>query len=330
MKTYLTKLTQGQTLTSAEAYDAFVKIGSGEANAAQMAAFVTVFLMRSITSEELKGFREAMLSLCVKVDLQEFEPVDIVGTGGDGKNTFNISTLSAFVAAGAGVKVAKHGNYAVSSQSGSSNVLESLGVTFTNNQDLIKKQIDKAGITFFHAPLFHPAMKNVAPVRKELGMKTFFNMLGPLTNPAHVKKRAVGVYNLEMVRLYHSLLQHTDERYLIIHAVDGYDEISLTGKVKIVSNEFEKLLSPEAYGFPTIKPEQIFGGNSVAEASEIFKNIIEGRGTEAQNNVVIANAATAIWVNKVGIDITEAQAIARESLTSLKAKEVLEKLISCN
>lgn len=328
MKNILTKLTNKYTLSKEEAKNAFILMGQGEANLSQMAAFVTVFLMRPITTNELAGFREAMLSLCTAVDLSKYSPVDLVGTGGDSKNTFNISTLSSIVAAGAGVKIAKHGNYAVSSASGSSNVLENLGFKFTNDLTLIDKQIDQANITFFHAPLFHPAMKNVAPVRKELGMKTFFNILGPLTNPAHLQKRSVGVYNLEIMRLYHSLLEQTSERYLIVHSLDGYDEISLTGQFKLISNEFAKIYEPDDLGLPRLHPDELFGGNTVEEAAAVFNKILIGEGNKSQNAVVTANAGTAIWVDNPGISLKEAIHLAKESLEKGKAMACFEKLLT--
>ena len=328
MKPILTKLTNHQTLSKAEAKEAFILLGSGVVNPSQMAAFVTVFLMRSITTEELAGFREAMLSLCVAVNLDKYSPVDLVGTGGDSKNTFNISTLSSIVAAGAGVKIAKHGNYAVSSSSGSSNVLETIGFKFSNDAAHLEAQIDQSNITFFHAPLFHPAMKNMAPVRKELGMKTFFNVLGPLTNPAHLQKRSVGVYNLEIMRLYHSLLEQTSERYLIVHSLDGYDEISLTGQFKLISNEFSKVYEPADLGLPKLHPDELFGGNTVEEAAAVFMKILSGEGNSSQNAVVAANAGTAIWVDNPGIDLKEAIHLAKKSLESGKALETFNKLLS--
>jgi anthranilate phosphoribosyltransferase len=283
-------------------------------------------MMRSITIEELKGFRDALLELCLSVNLSEFNAIDIVGTGGDGKNTFNISTLSAFITAGAGVNVSKHGNYGVSSTSGSSNVMENLGVKFSNSQDFLKRCLDQAGICILHAPLFHPAMKNVAPIRKELGVKTFFNMLGPLVNPSFPKNHVLGVFSLELLRLYSFLNQNSGHNYNIVFALDGYDEISLTGKAKIISNHTEKLFSPEDLGISKIKHEAIFGGNTVADAAKIFVDIISGKGTEAQNNVVFANAGLAIATSKQ-ISHKEGFEIAKESLFSGKAKTSLDKLI---
>ena len=240
MKEILNRLIKYKTLNEVESKDILIKISNGELNNSQISSFLTVYMMRNITLQELKGFKDALIELCIKVDLKEFDTIDLCGTGGDGKDTFNISTLASFVTAGSGCKVAKHGNYGVSSGCGSSNVLESLGIKFTNDYDILKKAIDKSGICFLHAPLFHPAMKNVAPIRKELGMKTFFNMLGPLVNPSMPKKQIVGVFNLELARIYNYLLQKTDKKYSIIYSLDGYDEISLTNDTKIYSNNSEK------------------------------------------------------------------------------------------
>ena len=326
MKDILNRLINHETLTSEEAKQILVNISEGMYNQSQIASFLTVFMMRSITLEELSGFRDALLDLCVKIDLKDFNAIDIVGTGGDGKNTFNISTLSSFVTAGAGVHVAKHGNYGVSSTSGSSNVMEYLGIKFSNNEDFLKKCIDQTGICILHAPLFHPAIKNVAPIRKELGVKTFFNMLGPMVNPSFPKNQMLGVFNLELLRLYSFLYQNTDKNYNIVYALDGYDEISLTGNAKIVSNRTETLLAPEDLGVSKIKQEAIFGGNTIADAAKIFVDIINNKGTEAQNNVVCANAGLAIATTNQ-ISHKEGFELAKESLLSGKAKASLDKLI---
>ena len=281
--------------------------------------------MRNITLQELKGFKDALIELCIKVDLKEFDTIDLCGTGGDGKDTFNISTLASFVTAGSGCKVAKHGNYGVSSGCGSSNVLESLGIKFTNDYDILKKAIDKSGICFLHAPLFHPAMKNVAPIRKELGMKTFFNMLGPLVNPSMPKKQIVGVFNLELARIYNYLLQKTDKKYSIIYSLDGYDEISLTNDTKIYSNNSEKNYSSKEFGLENIKPDEIKGGVDIASSSKIFMDVLNGTGTESQNNVVCANAGVAISTSR-GISLSEGFEAAKESLKSGKALNSFNKL----
>ncbi|WP_040251597.1 anthranilate phosphoribosyltransferase [Psychroserpens mesophilus] len=326
MKQILNRLINQESISSEEAKRVLVDISDGKFNQSQIASFLTIFMMRSITLEELQGFRDALLELCIPVDLSDFNAIDLCGTGGDGKDTFNISTLASFVTAGAGIKVAKHGNYGVSSSSGSSNVMEALGVKFTNDVDKLKQTIDKAGICVMHAPLFHPAMKNVAPIRKELGVKTFFNMLGPMVNPSFPKNQMVGVFNLELQRIYGYLYQNTDKNYSIVHALDGYDEISLTGNTKIISNTTETMLNPSDLNVRQIEQSQIFGGSTIDEAAKIFKTIIDGKGTEAQNNVVCANAGLAIaTVNTISHQ--DGFQLAKESLESGKAKVSLEKLI---
>jgi len=326
MKHILNRLINHENISSDEARNVLVNISAGQYNQSQIASFLTVFMMRSITLKELQGFRDALLELCIPVDLSDYNAIDLCGTGGDGKDTFNISTLSAFVTAGAGVKVSKHGNYGVSSASGSSNVMEALGVQFTNDVDKLKQTIDQANICVMHAPLFHPAMKNVAPIRKELGVKTFFNMLGPMVNPSFPKNQMVGVFNLELQRLYGYLYQNTDKNYSIVHALDGYDEISLTGNTKIISNHSETMLTPTDLNVKQIEQSEIFGGASVKEAAKIFKAIIEGHGTTAQNNVVLANAGLAIaTVNN--LTHIEGFHLAKESLESGSAKRSLKKLI---
>lgn len=329
MKQLLNRLINHESISTKEARQVLVNISDGKYNQSQIASFLTVYMMRSITLEELQGFRDALLDLCIAIDLSDFNTIDLCGTGGDGKNTFNISTLASFVTAGAGVKVAKHGNYGVSSASGSSNVMEALGVKFTNQEDSLKQCIDKAGICVLHAPLFHPAMKNVAPIRRELGVKTFFNMLGPMVNPSFPKNQMVGVFNLELQRLYGYIYQNTDKNYSIVHALDGYDEISLTGDAKIISNATETMFHPSDLNLEILNQQDIFGGNTVEQAASIFKNIIQGHGTEAQNSVVCANAGLAIaTVN--AISHKDGFELAKESLASGKAKQSLEKLIELN
>ncbi|RLD27137.1 MAG: anthranilate phosphoribosyltransferase [Bacteroidetes bacterium] len=327
MKSLLNRLINQESISSEEAKKVLVNISKGDYNQSQIASFLTVYMMRSITLEELKGFRDALLELCIPIDLTEFNAIDLCGTGGDGKDTFNISTLSSFVTAGSGIKVAKHGNYGVSSACGSSNVMEYLGIKFSNDCDFLKKCIDKAGICVLHAPLFHPAMKNVAPIRHELGVKTFFNMLGPMVNPSFPKNQMIGVFNLELLRLYSYLYQNTDKNYAIVHALDGYDEISLTGNTKVISNHSEIMFSPKDLGIAQIRQEDIFGGDSVKSAAKIFMNIINGNGTEQQNNVVCANAGLAIATSKQ-IEHNEGFELAKESLLSGKAKQCLDKLIA--
>ncbi|MGE5943734.1 MAG: anthranilate phosphoribosyltransferase [Flavobacteriales bacterium] len=327
MKQILNRLINHETLESEEAKQILVNISNQMYNQSQIASFLTVFMIRSITLEELKGFRNALLELCIPINLKDFNAIDLCGTGGDGKDTFNISTLASFVTAGAGVHVAKHGNYGVSSSCGSSNVMESLGIKFSNDEDFLKRSMDKAGICVLHAPLFHPAMKHVAPIRRELGVKTFFNILGPMVNPSFPKNQMVGVFNLELLRLYGYLYQNTDKNYSIIHGLDGYDEISLTGKAKVISNDSETLFSPEDLGISQIKQDAIYGGDTVESSAKIFMDVIQGKGTEAQNNVVCANAGLAIATVK-HISHKQGFELAKESLLSGKAKQSLETLIA--
>ncbi|APQ16442.1 anthranilate phosphoribosyltransferase [Maribacter hydrothermalis] len=294
MKETLNKLINHEILSKEDAKRILVNIAKGDYNTSQIAAFLTVYMMRSITIEELEGFRDALLDLCLAVDLSAYNPIDLCGTGGDGKDTFNISTLASFVTAGAGVKVTKHGNYGVSSKCGSSNVMEFLGIKFSNDAGFLEKCIDEAGICVLHAPLFHPAMKNVAPIRKDLAVKTFFNMLGPMVNPAFPKNQMVGVFNLELARMYGYLYQKTDKNFTVLHALDGYDEISLTGSTKTISNYTESMLKPSDFGVKQIKQSDIVGGDSIDTSAQIFLNVLQGRGTEPQNNVVCANAGIAI------------------------------------
>ena len=326
MKDILNRLINHESITSEEAKQVLVNISKGDYNQSQIASFLTVFMMRSITIEELFGFRDALLELCVHIDLEAYNVVDLCGTGGDGKDTFNISTLASFVTAGAGVHVAKHGNYGVSSACGSSNVMEHLGVKFTSDKDFLKRSLDEAGICVLHAPLFHPAMKNVAPIRRELGIKTFFNMLGPMVNPSFPKHQMVGVFNLELLRMYGYLYQNTDKNYTILHALDGYDEISLTGPTKVIRNTSEYIINPEDFGLETLNQNEIHGGNTVATSAKIFTHILKGQGTDSQNNVVCANAAMAIATvtNKTIDDCFE---LAKESLLAGKAKQSFDKLV---
>ncbi len=328
MKKILQYLFEHKTLSRDQAKDVLINIGRGVYNEHEITAFMTVYLMRSITIEELQGFRDALLELCVPVDLNGGEVIDIVGTGGDGKNTFNISTLSCFIVAGTGQKVAKHGNYGASSISGASNVMEQLGYKFKNDNSKLKKEIEEANICFLHAPLFHPALKTVGPIRKNLAMRTFFNMLGPMVNPAQPKFQLVGVYSLEMARIYNYLLQQTEKAFTIIHGLDGYDEISLTNDTKIITNEGERIMTPEQLGKRMVSPQDISGGNSVEEAAKIFTKILLGDGTWAQNAVVLANAAMGLHCTGNFKTYEEAYNVAIESLESGKANKALQKLIA--
>nr|WP_294939075.1 anthranilate phosphoribosyltransferase [uncultured Flavobacterium sp.] len=327
MKTILNRLIQHETLSKEESKNVLVNISHGMYNPAQIASFLTVYMMRSITIEELAGFREALLELCIPINLKDYNTIDLCGTGGDGKNTFNISTLASFVTAGAGIHVAKHGNYGVSSISGSSNVMETLGVKFSNENDFLKKCIDEAGICILHAPLFHPAMKNVAPIRKELAVKTFFNMLGPMVNPSFPKHQLVGVFSLELARMYAYLYQNTETNFTILHSLEGYDEISLTGNTKIISKNFEQIIKPEDFQLSKLNETDIQGGITVEKSAELFLDILSGKGSEAQNNVVCANAGMAIATVK-NLSPLEGFELAKESLLSGKALQTLKKLQS--
>jgi len=328
MKKILQYLFEHKTLPYEQAKEILINISKGDYNDTEVTAFVTVFLMRSITIEELQGFRDALLDLCVKVDLNGHKTMDIVGTGGDGKNTFNISTLACFIVAGTGQKVAKHGNYGASSISGASNVMERLGYTFKNDQQQLNKEIEEANICFMHAPLFHPALKTVGPIRKNLGLRTFFNMLGPMVNPASPTFQLVGVYNLEMARIYNYLLQQSGRSFTIIHGLDGYDEISLTNDTKIITANGEKIKTPLELGKRFVNPDSIYGGNTPEEAANIFLKIIQGEGTWAQNAVVLANAATALECTGNFENYNEAYKAAVDSLDNGKAYGILQKLIS--
>ncbi|MDG1967621.1 MAG: anthranilate phosphoribosyltransferase, partial [Flavobacteriaceae bacterium] len=318
-------LSSHNTLSKDEAKEVLLNISKGKYNNSHISSFLTIFMMRNITLEELQGFKEALLELCIKIDLSDYNTIDLCGTGGDNKDTFNISTLSAFVTAGAKVNVSKHGNYGVSSSCGSSNVLEFLGIKFSNNKDFLKKSIEKSGICILHAPLFHPAMKNVAPIRKELGLKTFFNILGPLVNPSFPKNQIVGVFNLELARLYSYLFQKTNKNYAIIHSLDGYDEISLTGNVKIITRNEENIFSPQDLSLQKLNSKSINGGETIKESAKIFMNILQNKGTKSQNQVIFANAGLAIST-ALNISIEDGIEKAKEALKSNKAFEAFNKL----
>jgi anthranilate phosphoribosyltransferase len=326
MKKILQYLFEYKSLSREQAREVLYNISNNVYSEAEIAAFITVYLMRSITIDELQGFRDALMELCVPVDLAGNEVIDIVGTGGDGKNTFNISTLSCFIVAGTGNKVAKHGNYGASSISGSSNVMEQLGYRFTADSGSLKRELDEANICFLHAPLFHPALKVAAPVRKSLGVRTFFNMLGPMVNPASPKYQLVGVFNLEMARIYNYLLQQGNSAFTIIHGLDGYDEISLTGDTKVITNAGEKIYSAEELGKRTVSPMDIYGGNSVEDAAKIFLAILKGQGTWAQHAVVLANAAMALQCTGRYKNYDDCYQLAVQSLESGSAYRCLQKL----
>ena len=319
MKNILTHLFEYKHLSKKQAQEVLIGMARGEYNPAQMASFMTAFVMRNITVEELEGFRDALLELRVPIDLSEFDPMDLCGTGGDGKDTFNISTLSCFVVAAAGQAVAKHGNHGVSSLCGSSTVLEYLGAPFTNDSEVLKRKMERSGVCFLHAPLFHPALKNVGPIRGQLGIKTFFNILGPMVNPALPGKQLVGVFNLEIMRLYSYLYQQTDKKFLIVHGLDGYDEVSLTGPFKISTPVRDEVIDPRAYGFPVLTPEALSGGDSVEASARIFESVLRNEATDAQKQVVIANAGLALYAANPESSLADTFLAAKEALESGKA-----------
>ena len=328
MKKILQYLFEHKTLSYEQAREAMLGMAKGSYNDTAVSAFVTVFLMRSITIAELQGFRDGLMEMALVVDLSDYNVMDIVGTGGDGKNTFNISTLACFIVAGAGQKVAKHGNYGATSVSGASNVMEQLGYRFGNQADRLKREIEETNFTFLHAPLFHPALKAVARIRKELGFRTFFNMLGPMVNPARPAYQLVGVYNLEMARIYNYLLQQTGKPFTIIHGLDGYDEISLTNDSKVITQNGEKIMTPEQLGKRTVAASDIQGGLSVEESANMFLKILKGEGTWAQHAVVLANAAMALFSTGHYANYNAAYDAAIESHESGKAYAHFKKLIS--
>lgn len=327
MKNYLQKRISGEILSKQEAKEALSIIAKGEANNSHIASFLTTYMIKSITADELEGFRDAMLDLALTVDLSEFSPMDVCGTGGDGKDTFNISTTSSFVVAGAGQRVAKHGNHGVSSSVGSSTVLEYLGVKFSNDENYLKTKIEAAGICFLHAPLFHPAMRFVGPIRKELGMKTFFNMLGPILNPAQVKKQITGVYNQEILGIYAELFQKTEGNFGVLFGLDGYDEISLTSDFELITNRGKERFSPEQLGFTKCRQEDLYGGNNVEESAKILISILENKGTKARTEVVLANAAIALYCSDDNLSLSDAILMAKESLISGKALYSFKKFV---
>ncbi|MDD6209804.1 MAG: anthranilate phosphoribosyltransferase [Bacteroidales bacterium] len=330
MKQELYRLFEHKYLSREESKRILLNMAKGCYNDSQIAAFITVYLMRSISVDELAGFREALLEMRLPIDLSDYNPIDIVGTGGDNKNTFNISTAASFVVAGAGYKVVKHGNYGATSVSGASNVMEEHGVKFTNEEGALRKSLEKCNIAYLHAPLFNPALKNVAPVRKDLGVRTFFNMLGPLVNPIVPRRQLLGVYNLKLARLYYYMYQQTDSDFSVVHSLDGYDEISLTHEFKVINRRGEILYSPEELGFSRCQETDLDGGTTVKEAADIFDRVMQNRATEAQKNCVVVNAAFAIQTIEPSLSIGECIAIARDSIESRRAENTLKHFVELN
>lgn len=330
MNRILSNLFEHKSLSREEARDIMLNIADGKYNDNQLSAFMTVFLMRSITPDELTGFRDAILQRRVAVDLDTPDAIDIVGTGGDGKNTFNISTASCFVVAGAGRKVVKHGNYGASSVSGASNVLEQHGVKFTADPERLRRSLDECGVTFLHAPFFSPALKSVGPVRKSLRMRTFFNMLGPLVNPTLPRNQLLGVYNLKLMRLYRYIAQNENINCTIVHSLDGYDEISLTSPFKVATNSGEKVMTPSDIGFSTVAQKDLSGGDTVEEAAAVFDDVLSGKASEAKKNCVSANAAFALLTLEPSLGVEEAVRQARESLDSGAALDRFRRFVELN
>jgi len=328
MKNLLKDLYNHKIMNKEEAKKALIFLTDGTANDSQISSFLTVFLMRDISAEELDGFREAMIELSLDIDIQNDDLIDLCGTGGDGKDTFNISTVSSFVVAGAGIKVSKHGNYGVSSSCGSSNIISHLGHNFSNNIDSLKFSLKKSNICFLHAPLFHPSLKNISPIRSQLGVKTFFNMLGPMVNPIQPKNQLIGVFNSNIFRLYSHIYSNSDKNYCIVHSIDGYDEISLTGPFKLFSNKNDIMLEPKHLNYDNICPSDILGGKNIKDSSKIFIDILKNDSTKEHIDVVTANAGVAIYCAKQLSSISEGIAIAKESIESGEAYKCLKSFIS--
>lgn len=330
MKDILNHLFSNKSFSESESELILTDLAGDKYNISQISAFLSVYALRGITVAELKGFRKAMLNLCLTVNLDEYNAIDVCGTGGDGKNTFNISTLTSFVLAGAGYQVTKHGNYGISSISGSSNILEFFGFRFTNQRDYLRESLDKIGICFLHAPLFHPAMKSLGYIRKDLGVKTFFNMLGPLVNPSQPKTQMIGVFNLELARLYHHLLQESETNYLILHSLDGYDEVSLTDDARYYRNSGEGIIGFQTFVPYALKPVDLQGGKTMEESAKIFYSILDGKGTEAQNSVVLANSILAIGCLDSDKTMEEIREVAYDSLIQKKALNKFKLLLEVN
>ena len=327
MKTILTRLFNHEELAAEESRQILLNISRGMYPEAQIAALLTVFQMRGITVDELTGFREALMETRVPIDFAPYRPIDIVGTGGDGKNTFNISTCACFIVAGAGDKVAKHGNYGATSVSGASNVIEQHGVRFTNNPDILKRSMEECNIAYLHAQLFNPAMKTVGSVRKALGVRTLFNLLGPLVNPCKPAYQLLGVADLSQMRLYTNVFYKLGIDFAVVNSLDNYDEISLTDEFKVMTRNYERIYRPQTLGFSAVRPEELSGGACKEDAARIFDNVLNNRAEAAQTQCVIVNAAFAIQVMEPEKEIEECIAIARESLESGRALKTLKKFI---
>lgn len=330
MKTILNRLINHEELTSEESRQLLLNITQGMYPETQIASFLTILQMRGITVDELIGFREALMEARTPIDFSPYQPMDIVGTGGDGKNTFNISTCSCFVVAGAGYKVAKHGNYGATSVSGASNVMEQHGIRFTNRPDILMRSIEECNMAYLHSPLFHPALKSVAPVRKSLGIRTLFNLLGPLVNPCTPSYQLLGVADLSQMRLYTNVFYRLGIDFAVVNSLDGYDEISLTDEFKVMTRHNEHIYRPQELGFSQTEQDELSGGESKEGAARIFDQVLQGTATSFQTQCVIANAAFAIQIMEPQKSIEHCISIARESLQSGNALKTLNRFIELN
>lgn len=330
MKNILIRMSAHEFLSWDEARELLINITRSAYTDVQIAALLMAWKMRGISVDELLGLRDGLLETGLAVDFSPYRPIDIVGTGGDCKNTFNISTAACFVVAGAGYKVAKHGNYAATSVSGASNVMEEHGVKFTNDIDRLRRSMEECGMVYLHAPLFARGMKFVAPVRKAIQIPTCFNLLGPLVNPCRPAYQMLGVATLDQMRLYKEVYRRLGIGYGIVNSVDGYDEISLTSDFKVVTNSGERIYRPADVGMPEYGQADLVGGGTRAEAARIFDDVLNNGATEAQKNVVLINAAFAIHVMEGQKTFDECLAVATESLESGRALEVFKKFLTLN
>ena len=330
MKQYLNQLIEGETLTREQTHTLMLGITREAYNDCQIAALLMALQSRGVTVDELLGFRDGLLETGKHIDLDAYNTLDIVGTGGDGKNTFNISTCSAFVIAGAGYKVSKHGNGASTSVSGASTVLEAHGVKFSADPDVLRRSLDEAGVCYFHAPLFAYGMKFVGPVRRFLGVPTCFNLLGPLVNPCQPRNSLHGTATQGQQRLYVRAHQKIGDNWGVVTSYDGYDEISLTSGFKLVTRHFEKVFTPKDLGLNYVEPKDIYGGATAGDARRIFDAVLEGTATEAQTSVILANAACGISIIDRNLSVEESIALCRASLESGRALKAFRKFVEIN
>jgi len=287
---FLKKILRQEQLNINES-EAFIHaIANDEFSEVELGGILTAIQMRGLTLDEFKGFRNALESYADRVSLYTNEAIDVCGTGGDGKDTFNISTTTAFILSAMGYKVIKHGNYGVSSICGSSNVLEYLGFNFTKDEQVLNQQLEKQNICFIHAPLFHPVLKKVAPVRKQLGVGTFFNAMGPLLNPIQPKFQLTGTYSLELAKIYQVLLRDKRQSFKVVYALDRYDELTLTADARVLGNNSDEILNANSFGVEVTSPENLKGG-SIEQSANMLRSILGGHASEELINVVASNTA---------------------------------------